>query len=164
MTGGVEELARELGWRIPDPPSPQGSYLPWTIHGNMVFTSGMGPLRDGKRAFVGRVGENISLDEAQVAARLCVLSGLGSLRAAIGGLDRVERILRITGYVRVAEGFVEIGKVLDGASDVLVHLFGERGRHVRTAVGVCELPFAIPVEVDLVAAVRPESAQGGDAI
>jgi enamine deaminase RidA (YjgF/YER057c/UK114 family) len=147
----VEERAAALGITIPAAPAPKGSYRSVILIDRLVFTAGVGPIYDGIRPYVGYVGDDISIDQARKAARLAALNAVGLVRSAIDDLQTIERIVKLTGYVRSAHGFTGQTLVLDAASDLLLQLFGERGRHVRTAVGVAELPFGIPVEIEIVA-------------
>jgi len=123
--------------------------------GDLVFVSGHGPQKsDGNWAFVGRVGEDVTLEEAKHAAKLCVLNCLAAVRTLIGSLDEIQEIVRVRGFVNSAPGFCDQPKVMDGASELLLELFGEAGKHVRTAIGTSVLPHNIPVEVDMVVKVK----------
>lgn len=145
-----EQRAAELGIVIPAPPEPKGGYVPAHRIGDLVYTAGMSAIQDGVRRYVGRVGDEISLEDAYRSARGACLNCLGAVRSVTGSLDRIAAIVRVTGFVRSAPGFDRQPAVLDGASDLLAELFGERGRHVRSALGVSELPFGISVEVELI--------------
>jgi enamine deaminase RidA (YjgF/YER057c/UK114 family) len=136
---------------IPAAPPPKGSYLPALVVGDLVFTSGMGTIFRGERQHVGYVGDDITVEQAAEAARIATLNAVAALRDAAGGLQQVDRIVRVTGYVRSAAGFTGQTEVLNAGSDLLLELFGDRGHHVRSAVGVAELPFGIPVEIELIA-------------
>lgn len=136
---------------LPSAPNPVGNYIPVVQSGNLVYTSGMIPLRDGRLMYEGQVGGiAVSLKDGQEAARLCLLNALSALKAHLGGLDRIKRVIKLTGYVSSAPAFYEQSKVINAASDLLVELFGEAGRHVRSAVGVANLPLNAPVELELV--------------
>ena len=144
-----EVRLRELGYELPPVPQPAGSYVPATRAGTLLFTAGQVPLQGGELAKTGKVGDSVTLEEAQEAARLCALNALAAAEA--GGLNNISRIVKVTGFVASAEGFNGQPQVLNGASDLLGEVFGEAGLHARSAVGVAELPLDAPVEVELVA-------------
>ena len=150
MAGEAERTIENLGWKLPEVGKPLGSYVNSVRTGNLLFLSGKFPKENGKLKYVGKVGREITEEQAQDAARLAALSCLATVKAAIEDLDRVRRVVRLTGYVASAPGFYDSGKVLDGASDVITKVFGERGRHTRLAVGVSELPLNACVELDMV--------------
>jgi len=145
-----EDKLKELGIQLPETPNPLGSYIPFIRSGILAFLSGILPLRDGKLTRTGRVGENISLDEAREDAKTAALNALSVLKANIGSLDKVKRCVKITGYVASAPDFTEQPKVLNAASDLIFEIFGEAGRHSRVAVGVNVLPSNSPVEIDFI--------------
>ena len=145
-----EEKLRSLGIELPEIPKPLGSYMPFARSGNLVYLSGMLPLREGKLTVTGRVGEAIALAEAAEAARTAAINGLAVLRSAIGSLDKVTRCVKISGYVSSAADFTDQPKVLNGASDLLFEVFGEAGRHARAALGVNVLPLNSPVEIEFI--------------
>lgn len=145
-----EEKLKELGIELPEAPIPLGSYVPFVRTGNLVFLSGMLPLREGKLMRQGRVGKDISLDEAREEARMATINALSVLKAHLGSLDKVKRCVKITGYVASSPDFTEQPKVLNAASDLLFEIFGEKGRHVRSAVGVNVLPLNSPLEIEFV--------------
>ena len=152
----VESRLKELGIRLPDPPSPVGAYVAVKRSGRLLFVSGQLPLSGGKPQFLGKVGADLSLDEGKAAARLCLLNGLAVLRNELAGdLDRVVRFVRLGVFVASDPGFTGQPGVADGASDLLVEIFGEVGRHARAAVGVAELPLNAAVEVELMVEVKP---------
>lgn len=147
-----ENRIQQLGLTLPAAPKPVASYVPYVRTGNLVFVSGQIPLRDGKPAFTGKVGPGLPVAQAQEAARLCVLNALAILKDAAGGdLRRVRRIVRVVGHVAVDGGFSDVHVVTNGASDLLVQVFGESGRHSRLALGAAELPLNVPFELDLIA-------------
>jgi enamine deaminase RidA (YjgF/YER057c/UK114 family) len=146
-----ETRLRELGYELPPVPQPAGSYVPATRSGTLVFTAGQVPFQGGELAKTGKVGDAVTLEEAQEAARLCVLNALAAAAAEAGGLNNISRIVKVTGYVASAPGFNGQAQVLNGASNFLGEVFGEAGLHARSAVGVAELPLDAPVEVELVA-------------
>lgn len=146
----IDERLRELGIILPPVFPPAGSYLKCAVDGDLVYVSGHGPV-DGDTMICGKVGGELSLAQGREAARLTALSILASLRAELGSLDRIARILRVFGMVNVAPGFTDTPAVIDGCSDLLAEVFGEAGRHARSAVGMAELPRGIAVEIELTA-------------
>ncbi|HVL86432.1 MAG TPA: RidA family protein [Candidatus Thermoplasmatota archaeon] len=146
----AETSLKQLGFAIPPMSKPMASYVPWVRAGNLVYVSGQGPMRDGKPTHVGYVGRDFTVEQGQEAARVTCLNVLAAVKDAVGDLDRVVRIVKVTGFVRSAPGFVDQPKVINGASDLLVQVFGEKGRHARAAVGVNELPIGIAVEIEAV--------------
>ncbi|WP_306120130.1 MULTISPECIES: RidA family protein [unclassified Roseitalea] len=149
-----EERLKSLGINLPDPASPSFNYVPVTVHRGVAYVSGQVPKVDGEVRVFGKVGAEVDLETAQGEARVCVLQGLACLRAELGSLDRIERILKINGYVASAPGFNGQPSVLDAASDLLGEIFGAAGRHARAAVGVAELPRDCAVEIEMTVAVR----------
>ena len=145
----VADRLRELALELP-PPFSAGNYVPAVSAGDLVFVSGSGPQLPGGDFVTGKVGAEVSVEEAAEAAGLCVLGSLAALQQEIGDLDRVKRIVKLLGFVNSAPGFGEQPKVIDGASELLISLFGDSGRHARSAVGMAELPFNIAVEVEMV--------------
>lgn len=149
----IEERLTEIGVRLPVAPAPVFQYVPVTVHERLAFVSGQLP-RDGERIITGKVGAETDLELASEAARLCILQALACLKQALGSLDRVERILKLTGFVASAAGFVQQPKVIDAASELLVRVFGDQGRHARSAIGVAELPRNASVEIELVVSLK----------
>lgn len=149
----VEELLAHLGIQLPPAAAPIGSYLPVRISGEHAFVSGQVAMENGSVLWPGKLGAEVTLEQGQEAARRCVLQGLAALRAALGSLDRVKGIVRLDVFVASAPGFTDQPKVANGASDLLVEIFGEEGRHARAAVGAAELPAGASVEVAIVARV-----------
>jgi enamine deaminase RidA (YjgF/YER057c/UK114 family) len=147
----IEAKLSEMGYAIPKLTPPVGTYVGAVRTGNLVFVSGHGPFQDGAWHFIGKLGRDMDVETAQEAARLIALNLLASLKAEIGSLDRVTRIVRLFGMVNSAPDFAEQPRVIDGASDLLVELFGDRGRHSRSAIGMGALPFGISVEIEMVA-------------
>lgn len=145
-----EKLAR-LGITLPIPPKPAGSYTPVILSREMAFVSGQIPVQDGKVIFSGKVPTEKSLEEAQQAARLCAINILAQLKLALGSLDRVSKIVRVSGFVNASEGFTDHPKVINAASDLFYEIFGEKGKHTRIAVGVSSLPLNSTVEIDMTA-------------
>lgn len=145
-----EQRLKEMGIELPAAPSPLGSYVPCVQSGNLIFLSGMLPLRQGNLIRTGRVGDALSLAEAQEEAKQAAINALSVLRGQIGSLDRVVRCVKVTGYVASAQDFTEQPKVLNAASDLLCGIFGDSGRHARVVVGVPVLPLNSPVEVEFI--------------
>ena len=133
--------------------APVASYVPVVVSGGLAFVAGQVPLREGKPVATGRLGEGIDTEEGAGLARQCALQALAALRAELGSLDRVTRIVKVGVFVASADTFTEQPKVANGASDLLGEVFGEAGKHARAAVGVSALPLGVPVEVDLIAEV-----------
>ena len=146
----IEGRLKELSIAIPTPPSPAGSYIPITTTGNLAFVSGQIPMKNGKVIFEGKVPEKQSLDSAREAAKICIINGLAQLKANLGSLDRITKFVRISGFVNSDSNFVEQPKVINAASDLLVEIFGDKGKHSRIAVGVASLPLNSTVEIDMV--------------
>jgi enamine deaminase RidA (YjgF/YER057c/UK114 family) len=146
-----EARLQELGLELPDVPEPAGAYVPATRAGNLIFTAGQLPLEAGELLTTGKVGDAVSEEEAYRAARLCALNALAAAATEAGGLDRIHRVVKVTGFVASAPGFNAQPQVLNGASDLIGQVFGEAGLHARSAVGVAELPLDAPVEVEIVA-------------
>ena len=149
MAGRIEARLAELGITLPTPAAPIANYVPFNVSGNLVIVSGQIPLKDGKIAITGKVGAGVSLEDAQAAARLCLVNVLAQLRAACGGdLDRVRRVLRLGGFIAAPPEFTDHARVMNGASDLAVEVFGEAGRHARSTIGVPSLPGDAAVEVE----------------
>jgi enamine deaminase RidA (YjgF/YER057c/UK114 family) len=139
-----------LGLAFPDPVAPIGNYVPALLSGNLVYVSGQTALEGGKVRYAGQVGEALSLEEGQAAARLCALNVLAQVKALCGSTEAIVRCVRVVGYVNAAPGFTQHPSVVNGASDLIVAVLGERGRHTRSAVGVTGLPLGSAVEVEAV--------------
>ena len=150
----IEERLQELGIVLPDAAAPSFNYVPVTLHQGTAYVSGQLPKVDDKVRVFGKVGGDVDLDTARGEARICAIQGLACLKQALGTLDRVEQILKVNGYVASAAGFNAQPKVIDAASDLLVEVFGEKGRHARAAVGVAELPRNAAVEIEMTVAYR----------
>lgn len=146
----IEETLSSLGIRLPSPPAPAGSYVPVVIAGSLAFVAGQIPMEAGQVKFRGKVGSDVSIEEGQQAARLCTINALAQLKAALGSLDRIKRVVKVTGFVSCDPTFAEQPKVVNGASDLLVQIFGEKGKHARAAVGVASLPLDSAVEVEFI--------------
>ncbi len=145
-----EEKLKSLGIELPEAPKPLGSYVPCVQSGNLLFLSGILPLRQGKLAKTGRVGESVSLEEAQEDAKQIVINALSIIKSQTGGLKKIKRCVKMTGFVSSAIDFTDQPKVLNAASDLLFEIFGEAGRHSRTAVGVSTLPLNAPLEIEFI--------------
>jgi enamine deaminase RidA (YjgF/YER057c/UK114 family) len=142
---------KELGIALPTPSAPVASYVPYTFSGNQVFISGQIPLKDGKPQYIGKVGAEISLEDAQAAAKLCAVNLLAQLNAAVdGNLNRVVRCLKLGVFVNAVPDCTQQPEVANGASDLMVAVFGDAGKHARAAVGVGSLPRGVAVEVEAV--------------
>ena len=144
----IEEKLASLGISLPIPPEPAGSYLPVVVSSNLAFVAGQIPMEGKQVKFRGKVD---SIEIGQEAARLCTINALAQLKSSLGGLDRVKRVIKVTGFVNCEPSFVDHAKVINGASDLLVNIFGEKGKHARAAVGVSSLPLDSTVELDLIA-------------
>jgi enamine deaminase RidA (YjgF/YER057c/UK114 family) len=145
-----EEKLAELGLPLPSPTPPVAAYVPAVRTGNLVFISGQGPFAEGKFTHVGKVGGDIDADAAKEAARITCVNGLAALKAEIGDLSNVTRVVKLTVFVNSAPGFDQQPAVANGASELLQEVFGEKGRHARSAVGMAELPFGMSVEIEFV--------------
>lgn len=152
--GVIECRLEELGLELPEAVVPLYSYVPVMIHNGVAYISGQVPRIDGEVPYTGKVGRDVTVDQARELAEICVLKGLSCLKAAIGSLDNVEQVLKVTGYVQTAPGFYEPSKVLDAASELLEKIFDEKGLHARSAVGVAELPSNTPIEIEFIIAVK----------
>jgi enamine deaminase RidA (YjgF/YER057c/UK114 family) len=146
----IEDTLRQMGLELPPPPTPVAAYVPAVRSGNLVFVSGQVPREKGEMKYRGHVGGELSVEDGRAAAHLCALNALAAVKQEIGDLDRVARIVKLTGYVSSAAGFTEQPKVVDGASVLLNELLGEKGRHARAAVGVNELPLGVAVELEMI--------------
>lgn len=150
MAGDIEARLRHLGLELPAAPNPVANYVPAVQAGQLLFISGqIAKAADGS-VVAGSVGSDLTVEEAQKAARLCALNILAQAKAALGSLDRIERVVRLTGFVNSGAGFADHPKVVNGASDLMVEVFGDKGRHTRAAVGASGLPANTAVEVDAI--------------
>lgn len=145
----AENRLKELDLALPEAPKPVAAYVPSVRSGNLVFVSGQIAFKDGKLGWTGRVGRDLSLESGQAAARQCALNALAVVKAHMGSLDAVKRVVKVTVFVASADGFTDQPKVANGASELFQQVFGENGRHARAAVGVSELPLGSPVEVEI---------------
>jgi enamine deaminase RidA (YjgF/YER057c/UK114 family) len=149
-----EAKLAELGYTLPTPTPPVAVYVPAVRTGNLVFISGQGPVADGAFTATGKVGRDVTLEEAKDAARLTCLNGLAALKAEVGDLAKVSRVVKLTVFVNSGPGFDQQPSVANGASELLQEVFGEAGRHARSAVGMAELPFDMSVEIEFIFEVR----------
>jgi len=150
----ISERLAELGIALPQAAAPVAAYVPVVVAGNLAHVSGQLPFIDGQLV-TGRLGEDVSLEQGQAAARACGLMLLAQLQAALGSLDRVERIVKLGAFVNSAGTFTDQSKVANGASELMAEVFGEAGKHARSAVGVPVLPLGAAVEVDAIVALKP---------
>ena len=150
----IDKNLSTLGIQMDMPAAPVANYLPSRITGNSLYISGQLPMTEGKLAFEGKVGDQIDLETAQQAARLCAINILKQVHSALNGFDRLENCLKLGGFVNCGPGFRDHASVINGASDFMVDVMGEAGRHARAAVGVASLPLGAPVEIDAVFSLR----------
>lgn len=146
----VDDRLSALGLDVPSSAAPAGVYIPAVVSGNLVFTSGQLPFTDGALPATGKVGAEVSAEDAKAYAATCVLNALAAIRFAIGSLDRVTRVVKVVGFVASDPSFTGQPGVINGASELLGEIFGDRGQHARSAVGVAVLPLDSPVEVELI--------------
>jgi enamine deaminase RidA (YjgF/YER057c/UK114 family) len=143
----IEEKIASLGITLPVPPQPAGSYVPVVVSSNLAFVAGQIPMEGTQIKFTGKVD---SIVTGQEAARLCTINALAQLRAYLGSLDKIKRVVKVTGFVNCNASFTDHPKVINGASDMLVEIFGEKGKHARSAVGINSLPFDSTVEIEFI--------------
>ena len=149
MANIIDQRLKELNIELDDASVPAGSYVPYVITNNLVFISGQLPFIDGKLTIKGKVGDNVSLDDAVKMSEACAKALLSQLKAACNGnLDKVNKVVKLGGFVASAPNFTDQPKVINGASDLIVNIFGDKGKHSRFAVGVAALPLDVPVEID----------------
>ena len=150
----VEARLTELGNTLPTPPAAAGAYVPAVRTGNLLYLAGTLPMKDGKVVSLGKVGREVDVIQAAEAAKLCTLNALANAKAALGSLDRISRVVMVNGFVNGIDGFSDSPKVLNGASEFLLQVFGEAGKHARAAVSVNGLPLGVSVEVQIVLEIR----------
>ena len=150
----IENKLRSLGYELPNPPTPVGTYVGYVRVGNILYVGGNTGRINGVRKYEGKVGDTVTIEQAYEMARNVGLNHLATIKAALGDLDRVERIIKLLSYVNVAPGFVDMAKVTNGESDLLVQLWGERGQHTRASIGVYSLGGNAPVEIEMTLQVR----------
>ncbi len=151
---GAEQRMTDLGIVLPEQPKPIANYVPTVRVGNLLYVSGHGPYNDGKIKTAGKLGRDLTVEEGYQVARNVTMNCLASIRAALGDLDKVKRFVKLLGMVNCTEDFTEQPKVINGSSDLLVELFGDSGKHARSAVGMQALPFSIPVEIEMIVEVE----------
>jgi len=149
-----EHKLTQLGIELPPSPQPVATYIPAVQAGDLLFLSGVVPFRDGKLALAGKLGTDLTVEQGYEAARIALLNALAIVRKELGTLDRVKKVVRMVGHVASADGFVQQPAVVNGASDLLVKIFDDVGRHARVAVGAAELPLNAPVELEIILQVR----------
>ena len=145
-----EKRMKELSIILPTTPPPAGAYIPAVQSGNLVFCSGQGPFQEGKFAYLGQVGKDLSLEDGYRAARIAALNCLAEITSAIGSVNKIKRVVHVRGFVNSAPDFHDQPKVVNGASELLIEIFGDNGKHARAALGTSNLPANIPVEVEMV--------------
>lgn len=150
----VEERIRELGYELPNAPKPVASYVPITKVGNLVFISGQGATKNGETIMKGHIGAELTIQDGYKAAELCAINAISVLRDEIGDLDKVKKIIKVLGFVNSAPGFDKQPLVINGFSDFVEKIFGENGKHARSAISANELPFGTPVEVEMIVEVE----------
>ena len=149
-----EERLQELGVSLPAPAAPVAAYVPCVRTGNLVYVSGQVPLVDGKPSHLGHLGDDVDLEAGRAAARTCAVNVLAALKAELGELSRVRRVVKVTGFVASTGGFTDHPKVINAASELFGEAFGDAGRHARAAIGVAALPLGAPVEVEAIVEVE----------
>lgn len=150
-----ERALSDMGLALASPPRPVATYIPAVLAGDLLFLSGVIPFRDGRLVMEGKLGRDLTVEQGYEAAKVSLLNALAIVKQELGTLDRVKKIVRMTGHVASAEGFVQQPAVINGASDLLVKIFGEAGKHARVALGAAELPLNAPIEIELIVQVRP---------
>jgi enamine deaminase RidA (YjgF/YER057c/UK114 family) len=150
MNDRTEARLKELGVTLPEAPKAAANYVPAVLSGSMLYISGQLPLAGGELTCKGRLGEDVAIEDAAKAAKLCIINALAQAKAELGSLDRIVRVVKLVGFVSSAPGFGEQPKVVNGASDFLVDALGDKGRHARSAIGVAALPFGAAVEVEAI--------------
>lgn len=150
----IEEKIKKLGLNLPKVPKPVAEYIPAKIVGDLVFCSGQGPVKEGVSVYIGKVGKELTLKEGYEASKICAINCLAAVKSVIGSLDRIDEIVEIRGFVNSAPEFTRQPEVINGASELLVKLFGEKGKHARLALGTSNLPSNIPVELEMMVKVK----------
>ena len=151
MAGAIDARLQELGIELPEAAAPAANYVPYVVSGNQVFVAGQITIHDGEIQYVGKLGRDYGVEEGQAAARLCALNIIAQVKAACGGdLDRVVRCVRLGGFVNSTADFTDQPEVINGASNLMVEVFGDKGKHSRAAVSAASLPRGVAVEVDAV--------------
>jgi len=149
----IEQELEKLGFTLPTP-RPVAAYVPAVRSGDLIFTAGQGPMVDGHPKFTGKLGRELTEEQGYQAAQICVVNCLACVKSLIGDLDKVEQVVKLLGFVASVDGFTRQPWVMNGASELLIRLYGDRGKHARSAIGTNQLPLDIPVEVEIVVRVR----------
>ena len=152
--GKIEEKIKSIGIIIPETPKPIGSYVPCVQTGKLVYTSGQGCKKAGQLVYQGKLGKDVSIDEGYDAAKIAIINALGILQGHLGSLDKIKRIVKLLGFVACVPEFDQQPKVINGASDLLLEIFGEKGQHARSAIGTNALPSNMPVEIEMIVEVE----------
>ena len=150
----IEEKIKKLGFNLPGTPKPVAAYIPAIEINKLIFTAGQIPSVAGELMYKGKIGKELNIEQGQRAAEVCILNALAAIKGITGDLDKIERIIKVTAFVNSADGFIEQPKVANGASELLIKIFDEKGKHVRSAVGVNELPLNAVVEVEIICEVK----------
>jgi enamine deaminase RidA (YjgF/YER057c/UK114 family) len=150
----IEEKLKKLGFNLPEVPKPVAAYIPSIKINDLIYTAGQIPSVGGKLMFAGKIGKELTVTEGQRASEICLLNCLAAVKGLTGDLDKIERIVKLTVFVNSADGFIEQPKVANGASELLIKIFDNKGKHVRSAVGVNELPLNSAVEVEMICEVK----------
>ena len=150
----IEKKIKEIGLILPEVPKPIAEYIPAKKMGNLVFTSGQGPIKDGKFVYVGKVGGEVSIEEGYECAKMCALNCLAAIKSVIESLDEIDEVIKIKGYVNSTPDFYRQPEVVNGASELIVKIFGEKGKHTRSALGTSVLPGNIPVELEMTVSIK----------
>lgn len=150
----IEEKIKQLGFELPEVAKPLAAYIPAKKVGNLVMTSGQVPIVKGEIKFVGKIGKDLSEEDGQKAAQVCAMNCLAAIKSVIGSLDAIEEVVKLTVFINSAEGFTAQPKVANGASELIGKIFGDNGLHVRSAVGVNELPLNAAVEIEMIVRVK----------
>ncbi len=150
----VENRIEELGFELPEVPKPIAAYIPALVVDKLVFTAGQLPMEKGKLNIVGKLGDEVSDEKGRVAAEICALNCLSVIKSVIDDLDRIERVVKLTVFVNSAIGFTGQSNIANGASELIRKIFGDKGKHVRSAIGVNELPLNSPVEIEMIVRVK----------
>jgi len=149
----IEQELQKMGFSLPIP-KPVAAYIPAVRVGELVFTAGQGPMVDGKPKYIGKLGREVTEEQGYQAAQLCIVNCLACVKSVIGDLDKIEQVVKLLGFVASVDGFTRQPWVMNGASELLVKLFGDKGKHARSAIGTNQLPMDIPVEVEMIVRVR----------
>jgi len=147
--GNIENKIKELGLQLPEPPKPLAAYIPAKQVGNLIFTAGQLPMVNGEIILKGLLGQDVEIDPAYNAAKICTLNALSAIKGVIGDLDKIKQVVRVVGYVASVPTFIQQPAVVNGASELLLEIFGENGKHARSAVGMAVLPLNAAVEIEL---------------